>query len=289
MATPTPEQAAISGLYVALFNRAPDADGFAFWLSALENGASLSAVAQSMMGAPETVALYPAGQTNAQFVTSYYTSVFGRAPDPEGLAFWSAALAAQGGADNVAARASLTMQIGAIASTPLTSKPDGMSDAAYAQTVADRGRFINKTEFGVVFAAELKSNDLALAKSSAALVTADPASLTVANSAASGTPVPAPNPGVAEPAPEPVLVITAADLPVDITGKFAAYAYRSAAVDATGMNAAQLSAVAAASGKIAANGITGSFSLSNTQTAQEIAALLGTKTAIAATVSGHVR
>ncbi|WP_187395061.1 DUF4214 domain-containing protein [Pigmentiphaga aceris] len=270
MATPTSQQLAIARLYTALFNRAPDADGFAFWLQALEGGATLNALAQSMVSAPEALLLYPPGQTDAQFVTSYYTSVFGRTPDAEGLAFWTAALAAQGGAVNTAARAALTMQIGAIASTPLTSKPEGMSDAAYAQTVADRARFINKTEFGVYFAADLKSNDLALAKSTLALVTDNPASITAATNLARGIIDPAP--------PEVIPALTAADTAPTIASKLDAYSGAVATVDATGMTPAQLIEVANRTNKIADAGITGALALSNALSIGQITALLGTKT-----------
>lgn len=123
-----------------------------------------------MLGAPEALALYPVGQTSGQFVTNFYTSVFGRLPDARGLAFWSASLDALGGAGNAAARVALIVQISTTASTPLTSKPGGISDAAYIQAVADRARFINKIEFGVYFADELKSNDVALATDNPSIV-----------------------------------------------------------------------------------------------------------------------
>ncbi|QEI04656.1 DUF4214 domain-containing protein [Pigmentiphaga aceris] len=268
MATPTSPQLAIARLYTALFNRAPDADGFAFWVRALENGASLSVLAQSMLTAPESVALYPAGQTDAQFVTSYYTSVFGRTPDPDGLAFWSAALAAQGGAGNPAARATLIQQISTIASAPLTEKPAGMSDAAYAQTVADRGRFINKTEFGVWFAAELKSNDQALAKNTFALVTDNPGSLTAATNLGNGSAVPP----VTEPAPIVVPHITVADTPAAIAAKFAAYAGTAGTVDATGLGVAQLQEVVLARAKITS--VTGTLLLTSGLSQPELAALV---------------
>jgi hypothetical protein len=230
-----------------------------------------------MMTAPEAQALYPLGQTSAQFVTAFYTSVFGRAPDAGGLAFWSTALDAQGGPGNAAAKASLVQQISTIASTPLGAKPDGMGDADYAQTVADRARFINKTEFGVYFATELKSNDLALAKSALALITDSPASVAAATDLANGVVPPAP--------PEPSLTVTAADSATTIQAKFAAYSLANAKVDATGMSSAQLTAVAASVSKIAVDGITGTFTLGNAQTQAELEALLGTRTAQSATVT----
>jgi len=134
----TPQQIAITQLYTALFNRAPDAAGLAFWDQAMSNGASIDTIAQSFLTAPEALAIYPGTAPTTLFVARFYTTVFGREPDPEGLAFWSAALDAQGGAGNAAARAALVTQLVDIVSTPLDTKPAGISDDAYAQTVADR-------------------------------------------------------------------------------------------------------------------------------------------------------
>lgn len=249
MASPTPQNTATVKLYIALFNRAPDGAGFAFWTQALENGASLTVIAQSMLAAPEALAIYPAAQNNAQFVTSYYTNVFGRAPDAEGLAFWSAVLAAEGGAASFSARATLVLKIADIVSAPLTSKPAGMSDTAYAQTVADRVMFANKIEFSVYFAAELRSNDVALAKATLAIVNDSPMSILAATRLALGI--------VDTPPVVPTPVITAADTGPVIASKFSSYDGTSATVNATGMDDAQLAAVVAVIPKIAANGITG--------------------------------
>jgi len=245
MANLTQQNTTIAKLYTALFNRAPDAAGFTFWVQAYENGASIGTLAQGFLTSPESLAIYPTSQTNAQFVTAFYTSVFGRAPDPEGLAFWAAALASNGGSASPAARSLLIQQITEVVATPLSNKPAGISDTAYAQTVADRAMFANKIEFGVYFATELKSNDTTLAKSAMLLVTNVPGSLAAARELATGGP-----------APVPTLAITSVDLVADITAKLAAYPGASGTVDALNMSAAQLAAVAAGTSKIAANGIT---------------------------------
>ena len=277
MANLTLQNIAVAKLYVALFNRAPDASGFAFWVQAVNNGASLTSLAQTVLGSQEALAIYPASQTDAQFVTAFYATVFGRAPDAEGLAFWSAALAAQGGAGSMSARAALVVQITDIVSTPLTTKPAGLSDAAYAQAVADRARFANKLEFSVSFAEDLKINDLALAKSSLALITADPASVLAATKLALGMVDPAP--------PEPPVVLplalSAADTAPSIATKLAGYAGTSATVDATGMVVSQLQEVAAGIGKIAAGGITGTLTLTDGLIVSQLTSLLGTKTDVA--------
>ncbi|WP_246165144.1 DUF4214 domain-containing protein [Pigmentiphaga aceris] len=231
---------AIAGLYISLLQRAPEADGFSFWVQALNNGSSREAVAQSMLGAPEVLGAQASTQTSAQFVTQFYTNMLGRAPDASGLAFWSSVLENLGGAANVGARAALVLQITDVLATPLSTQPADVSSQDYQRSVADRALFANKVEFGVFFASQLKSNDMALAKSALALVTSDPASIQAASNLAQGIVEPEP-PVVTPPITPPV--ITAADTAVDIARKFAPYSGNAATVDAAGMAADQLEAV----------------------------------------------
>ena len=86
------QQNAISALYIALFNRAPDAEGFKFWTDGLDSGATLPATANAFLASPEALDIYSATQTPAQFVATFYQTVFGRAPDTGGLAFWTGVL-----------------------------------------------------------------------------------------------------------------------------------------------------------------------------------------------------
>jgi hypothetical protein len=171
MATVTAaHQAAIANLYIALFNRAPDADGFRFWTEALANGASLDAIARTFVQTPEAWALYPDTQTGEQFVTTYYASVLGRPIDADGLAFWTRLLQDAGGAGSALARATVVSQIVGIVTTPLPVKPADLTDAAYALTFADRSAFLNKNVVAIFYATEYKGNDLNLAKQVLALV-----------------------------------------------------------------------------------------------------------------------
>ncbi|MDD2357131.1 MAG: DUF4214 domain-containing protein [Thiovulaceae bacterium] len=80
----------VAELYVATFNRAPDADGLDYWVNL--SGLTIDQIAQSFFDQPETQALYPSGNTDAEFVTSIYTNLFNRAPDADGLAYWEAEL-----------------------------------------------------------------------------------------------------------------------------------------------------------------------------------------------------
>jgi len=178
--TPTAQQLAIVSLYTSLFNRAPDADGLNFWTQALSNGGSLISITQGFLGTAEATAIYPASQTSAQFVTAFYKTVFGRAPDPGGLTFWTNALDAAGGSGSAPAKAMLVLQINAVVNTALLTKPATMTDAQYAETVADRATFANKVAAGVYYAVEVKGSSIYTAKLVLASVNANAASLDAA-------------------------------------------------------------------------------------------------------------
>ncbi|GLQ16550.1 DUF4214 domain-containing protein [Maritalea porphyrae] len=75
-------------MYIAYFNRAPDAEGLFYWGTRLSEGMELSQIAKSFFVQPETVALYPDPNDTSGFVTSVYNNFLGRAPDAEGFAYW---------------------------------------------------------------------------------------------------------------------------------------------------------------------------------------------------------
>ncbi len=78
-------------LYDTVFDRAPDAEGRAFWNNSLDNGYSFVVLADHFMRAPEFAATYGA-PTNRQFVESLYENILDRPGEEEGIAFWTAAL-----------------------------------------------------------------------------------------------------------------------------------------------------------------------------------------------------
>lgn len=78
----------LTDMYIAYFDRAPDALGLFYWASRLSDGMTLQEIAKSFFVQPETVAAYPAGQTTEQFVTEVYDNVLGRNPDQPGLNYW---------------------------------------------------------------------------------------------------------------------------------------------------------------------------------------------------------
>ena len=75
-------------VYKAAFNRTPDVGGLGFWISGMDGGASLSAVAQGFVNSAEFKAVYGASPTNAQIVTRFYDNVLGRAAESGGYNYW---------------------------------------------------------------------------------------------------------------------------------------------------------------------------------------------------------
>ena len=81
-----PTQEEVAKLYVATFNRAPDADGLNYWTN--DSGLKLSEIAQSFFDQPETKELYPSGVSNRDFVEAVYQNLFNREPDTQGWNYW---------------------------------------------------------------------------------------------------------------------------------------------------------------------------------------------------------
>ncbi len=79
-------------VYVASFDRAPDALGLQYWGARLADGMALKDIAKSFFVQPEAAAFYPPTQTTPAFVTTVYDNVLGRGPDDAGLAYWTAEL-----------------------------------------------------------------------------------------------------------------------------------------------------------------------------------------------------
>lgn len=86
----------ISRLYVALFGRAPDGQGLAFWVAQRESGASLATLANTMYATTPARQHFPAGLAPSDLVQAFYVNVLGRQPDFDGWNFWTARLAATG-------------------------------------------------------------------------------------------------------------------------------------------------------------------------------------------------
>ncbi len=131
-------------LYVAYFNRAPDAVGLFFWGNAFSNGVSLEEMAELFAGQPETMAAFPTGTSNAEFVATVYQNVLGRAPDADGEEFWIDVLDRE-----AVSKDQFILEIlrGANARTL-----EGSSDEFIIQQALDREFLSNKTDLGAYFA-----------------------------------------------------------------------------------------------------------------------------------------
>ncbi|MFZ6656209.1 DUF1800 family protein [Undibacterium sp. TJN19] len=88
---------AIIELYVAYFNRIPDANGLAYWINQFKSGVPIEKIGESFyISAIQDSALtgYLPNMTNADFVTVVYKNVLSRSPpDKAGLDYWTNGLA----------------------------------------------------------------------------------------------------------------------------------------------------------------------------------------------------
>ncbi|VVP88076.1 hypothetical protein PS918_02949 [Pseudomonas fluorescens] len=151
-------QSNLAELYTALFNRAPDASGLAYWEGELASGkSSLLDIARNWVNSQsETASKYPDTLSDGDFINAIYNNVLARAADAGGLAYWGAELQ-----DGTLTRDEFLLAIlnGAKGNT----SAQGLLDAALVQ---------NKAQAGLAFA-ETGLNDTALAAKVLAPVTAD--------------------------------------------------------------------------------------------------------------------
>lgn len=131
-------------MYIAYFNRAPDAIGLGFWGTAFANGTTLEEIAAMFADQPETLATYPADTSNIRFTADVYENVLGRSPDIEGLRFWSEALDS-----GAVSRGEFILQVlrGAKAEPPADATQEFIDRQA-----ADQAYLEAKTDLGAYFA-----------------------------------------------------------------------------------------------------------------------------------------
>ena len=152
---------AIIELYIAYFNRAPDAIGLNFWGTAFANGVSLNEMALLFADQNETRATYPDGTSSSDFATEVYANVLGRMPDQAGLTFWTNAL--ESGA---VSRDELILQVldGARSSLKIERGHDFIQ-----QQIADRNYLENKIDIGALYAVHKGMSDVSQAEAVMAL------------------------------------------------------------------------------------------------------------------------
>ncbi len=191
----------ISHLYVTVLGRVPDSAGLAFWAEALADGMPLADITRDFLQTAEAQAGYPVGVSADEFVANFYQAVFNRAPDAAGLQFWTDAMWQLGGPQSAEARAFIVQALVEAVSTPLATRPEGMSEDTYAQTVLDRTIFANKVEVSLFFGLA-RETSFEQTRGVLALVDATPGSVDAAKDfdPTQPTPNPEPNP---EPNPNP--------------------------------------------------------------------------------------
>jgi len=139
-------------LYIAYFNRAPDALGLSFWGTVHANGMSLSDIASQFTTQDETRAMYDSGMSDADFVSRVYNNVLGRDGDAEGFSFWTNALST-----GAVVREQFIVAVLDGAKAEPTSD---MSPALVAQQNADRLYLSDKIELGAYFGVHRGLTDL---------------------------------------------------------------------------------------------------------------------------------
>ncbi|MEM9247408.1 MAG: S8 family serine peptidase [Pseudomonadota bacterium] len=153
-------------MYVAYFDRAPDALGLNYWGTRLADGMGLGEIAQSFFFQDETFDLYPEldGLTEVndpsslsiefytQLVTDTYSKLLERGPDAAGEAFWIGEL--ETGA------VKLGEFVLAIINGAKDFNPDGATDEQIAQAAADTQTVEEKGQLGYAFAVEGGMNDV---------------------------------------------------------------------------------------------------------------------------------
>ncbi len=76
----------VAKIYVATFDRAPDAAGLEYWVN---SGLTIEQIAESFFDQDETHEKYPDTLSTAEFVNAIYNNLFNRDADPDGLVYWT--------------------------------------------------------------------------------------------------------------------------------------------------------------------------------------------------------
>jgi len=90
----SPDMSTLAGIYQTVLGRQADLTGIEFWADGHQAGASWGAIALGIIGSSERMASHEGFNGVATHdITLLYSTLFNRAPDAEGLAFWTAAMA----------------------------------------------------------------------------------------------------------------------------------------------------------------------------------------------------
>ncbi len=198
-------QQQIAALYSGIFNRAPDKQGLEFWVLQMQQGASLSVVAEGFTNHPVFTETY-GGMSNLDMVRALYVNMLGSAGDENGIQFWAAKL--DGGTSFGEVVSDFVSGALAIDLEALLDAGD-LTQADYDAAVVRQNTITNKVEAGLYFVerfgeasnlgsstdgstkAGLESDPVYLASQAAiANVTADAVSVAAAKAAIDSSPAP---------------------------------------------------------------------------------------------------
>ncbi len=155
-------------MYIAYFNRAPDAEGLFYWGTRLSEGMSKNQIAESFYVQPETQALYTNPADTNGFVTAVYQNFLGRAPDTDGFNYWVKQLD-----DGIVSKPIFLLAI-----------INGAKAASGSQTDVDY--FTNKANIGAYYSVIKGMSNTDNAKAAMALYNGSAASITAAKNAIDG-------------------------------------------------------------------------------------------------------
>lgn len=147
------EFSSFAEMYIAYFNRAPDAAGLMFWANAFANGVSLAETAEFFALSPEAQVAFPAGTDNVAFVSTVYDNVLGRQPDAAGQSFWIGVLDS-----GAVSRSQFVLEVLRGARAEPTEDAD---QAFVSQQLADQQYLDDKIDIGLYFSAWLGMSDTA--------------------------------------------------------------------------------------------------------------------------------
>lgn len=146
-----PQFSEIIELYIAYFNRAPDALGLFYWATEFTKGFTIPMMAENFFLQPETQATYASvlddeGNLDISdqgkvedFVTEVYGNVLGRAPDVPGFNYWVGELLNN---PNITPPIFILSIIGG-AKYPSNPTPQTALDQAYLATKSDLGAYFS--------------------------------------------------------------------------------------------------------------------------------------------------
>ena len=142
-----PNLTRIEELYVAFFNRVPDADGLAYWVQQFKGGQTINQIAALFYDIGiqySTLTGFSASMNNTDFINLVYKNVLGRkdGADADGLKYWNAELGAG-------------VQRGQLVSTILDAAHTFKNDATYGWVA---NLLDNKIALAQIFAVNLALN-----------------------------------------------------------------------------------------------------------------------------------